>query len=131
MLLADGLTHHQYQYARVLGIYHANIIYSGEGRHGKRDCRTQRMEFLWVRWFEITGNDMAAQHGWQQGCLDTLKFHRITDKEAFGFVDPGDILRACHIIPRFFLGKAHGDEAKPRSECAQDHKDWRAYCANR
>jgi hypothetical protein len=132
MLLANGMMCHQYQYARVLGIYHADVIYSGPGRQGKRDCRARRMEFLWVRWFEIVGDDRAVQQGWQNGQLDTLKFRRITDKGAFGFVDPDDILRACHIIPRFFLGRQRSREgAKPRSERAQDHKDWCAYYANR
>jgi hypothetical protein len=132
MLLANGLTRHQYQYARILGIYHANVIYSGKGRHGKRDCRARRMEFLWVRWFELAGDDRMVQQGWRDGRLDALSFRRVTDKAAFGFVDPGETLRACHLIPKFVLGKSRsGDGAKPRSECAQDHRDWGAYYANR
>src|SRR5277367_911382 len=39
---------HQYSYARVLGIYHVNIIYLGSGSSG---YHTRRMEFLWVRRF--------------------------------------------------------------------------------
>jgi hypothetical protein len=132
MLLAIGPACHQYQYARVLGIYHANVIYSGQGRLGKRDCRAQKMEFLWVRWFEMAGDDREVQQGWRDGRLDALTFRRVTDKGAFGFVDPGDILRACHLIPKFVLGKSRiGDDSKPRSESAQDHRDWRAYYANR
>lgn len=132
MLLSNGVTQHQYRYARVLGIYHANIIYSGQGKNGKRDYRARRMEFLWVRWFEMVGGDRTVQQGWQEGCLDALKFHQITSKEAFGFVDPGNVLRGCHIIPRFFGGKSRcTDDAEPRSVCAQDHKDWKCYYANR
>jgi hypothetical protein len=129
MLLANG-SQHQYRYARVLGIYHTNVIYTGRGRGGKVDHHSQRMEFLWVRWFETVG-DKTVQQGWQEGMLDELKFHRITSEDAFGFVDPGDILRGCHLIPRFLLGKSRGEEARPRSICAQEHKDWRSYYANR
>ena len=131
MLLAHGQMRHQYEYARVLGIYHVNVIYSGPGRQGKIDHRAQRMEFLWVRWFEMV-NDRTVQQGWQEGRLDALRFYRITDREAFGFVDPGDVIRGCHLIPAFHLGQSRStDDARPRSICAQDHKDWRSYYANR
>lgn len=130
MLLAN-VTHHQYRYARVLGIYHANVIYSGRGRGGKVDHHSRRMEFLWVRWFENINND-SVQQGWQKGRLDALRFHRITSKEAFGFVDPGDVLRGCHLVPRFLLGKSRNEEgSKARSVCAQEHRDWKSYYVNR
>jgi hypothetical protein len=128
--VADG-ARHQYRYARVLGIYHANVIYSGRGSGGKVDHRSRRMEFLWVRWFENINNDSVLQ-GWRKGRFDELRFHRIASKEAFGFVDPGDVLRGCHLIPRFLLGKSRNEEgSKPRSVCAQEHKDWKSYYANR
>lgn len=131
MLLTNGLTCHQYRYACVLGIYHANVIYSGPGREGKRDCRARRMDFLWVRWLETIGDDLVQQ-GWNGGQLDTVKYCHITNKEAFGFVDPGDVLRACHLVPRFSLGRRRsGDNIKPRSEHVQDHEDWCAYYVNR
>lgn len=129
MLLADD-TCHQYRYARVLGIYHANVIYSGRGSGGQVDHRSRRMEFLWVRWFENI-HDTSVQHGWQKGSLDELKFHRITGKEAFGFVDPGDVLRGCHLIPRFLLGKSRNEGGKPRSVLAQENNDWKSYYVNR
>src|ERR1700722_3457156 len=40
---------HPFMYARVLGIYHANVIYTGEGMV---DYQARRVEFLWIRWFE-------------------------------------------------------------------------------
>ena len=39
---------HRFLYARVLGIYHANVIYTGPQ---STDYRPLRMEFLWVRWY--------------------------------------------------------------------------------
>jgi len=42
----DSDTHidHPYRYARVLGIYHVNVIYLGPGTQG---YKSHRMEFLW------------------------------------------------------------------------------------
>ena len=37
---------HSFWYARVLGIFHANVIYTAEGMD---DFHPQRLEFLWVR----------------------------------------------------------------------------------
>jgi hypothetical protein len=36
---------HPFWYARVLGIYHTNVIYTGEGN---ADFLPRRLEFLWV-----------------------------------------------------------------------------------
>ncbi|KAG1775826.1 hypothetical protein EV702DRAFT_972611, partial [Suillus placidus] len=47
----------------------------------------------------------------------------------FGFVDPSDILRGCHIIPQFSQGLWHLD-GKGVSNCAQDKLDWRCYYIN-
>src|SRR5215475_6127340 len=41
---------HWFRYARVLGIYHANIVYAG---HGRLDYQPHRVEFLWVRWYQM------------------------------------------------------------------------------
>jgi hypothetical protein len=54
MLLADNAdaagnssTEHHFLYARVLGVYHANVVYTGPGM---RDHAARRLDFLWVRW---------------------------------------------------------------------------------
>ena len=50
MLLAPLDSAHPFLYAHVLGIFHANIIYSGPG---SKDYIARRLEILWVRWFEV------------------------------------------------------------------------------
>ena len=82
---------------RVLGIFHANIIYTGPG---SKNFLSHRIEFLWVRWFEIIQECL----GWEQRALDTVKFLPMADEDAFGFVDPANVLRACHMIPSFADG---------------------------
>jgi hypothetical protein len=128
MLLSQedyDLPNHQYIYARVLGIYHANVIYSGSGTP---DYEAKRMEFLWVRWFTHT-DDEPVQKGWVRRKLDFLKLQPVTRENAFGFVDPANVLRGVHVIPRFATGmRADGGVI---SECANDSDDWYQYYVNR
>lgn len=122
----DPSPRHQLLYARVLGIYHVNMIYTGPGKIGSL---ARRMEFLWVRWFELV-NSKPVQYGWDKQLLDQLRFRRMDDETAFGFVDPADVLRACHLIQKFSLGKVHCD-GKGLSESANDGDDWQYYYVNR
>ncbi|RDB29792.1 hypothetical protein Hypma_014062 [Hypsizygus marmoreus] len=128
MFLADSTSHHQYRYARILGIYHVNVIYGGLVC-GTVNYKVHRMEVLWVRWFEVV-NDVAVGKGWTTGKLDRLRFVRISHEGAFGFADPNQVLRACHILPCFAEGQRHID-GKGLSHLAQDGKDWNVYYANR
>ena len=50
MLLAPSDSAHPFLYAHVIGIFHANIIYTGSG---SKDYLPRRLEFLWVCWFEV------------------------------------------------------------------------------
>lgn len=118
---------HPYQYARVLGIYHVNLIYNEPTTH---QYQIRRMEFLWIRHFELIQN-VPVGRGWSSGRLDQLRFRRIEQADAFGFVDPARVLRGCHLIPNFFLGKCRSDAATAVSSCAQNVHDWVGYYANR
>jgi hypothetical protein len=120
------LSRHQYIYARVLGIYHVNIVYTGPGM---LDYRARRMEFLWVRWFSNI-DDEPVQSGWARAQLDRLEFPAMNEEEAFGFVDPAHVLRGTHLIPNFVL-KTRNVDGVGVSECARDSKDWCQYYVNR
>jgi hypothetical protein len=115
---------HPFLYARVLGIYHANVVYMGEGM---LDYEARRIEFLWVRWFEY---DSSTSSGWSDLRLDCVCFQPLASEGAFGFIDPRDVLRGCHIIPAFTKGKRHSDGVSI-SRYAQDGKDWTRYHVNR
>jgi hypothetical protein len=52
------------------------------------------------------------------------------DGEAFGFVDPSQVLRGCHIISRFTKGLLHSD-GNGLSHYAGDALDSRQYYVNR
>jgi hypothetical protein len=125
---ADGLTgssnSHPFLYARVLGAYHANVLYTGPGM---QNHEAQRFDFLWVRWYELVN---PASSGWSSSKLDAVHFPPMHQANSFGFVDPKDILRGCHIIPAFAKGKRHTNGVGV-SRCAKDHHDYRLYYIGR
>lgn len=128
MLLADNSDApadlHRFLYARVLGVYHANIIYTGPGT---RDYEARRVDFLWVRWYEVVD---PTSSGWKTLRLDRVRFPRMEEADAFGFVDPKDVLRGCHIMPKFAAGKRHPD-GRGISRCAKDGQDYNCYYVGR
>ena len=58
-----------------------------------------------------------------------VKFLPMIDKHTFGFINPADVLRGCHIIPSFTDGRLHVDRIV-RSCCAGDLDDWKKYYVN-
>jgi hypothetical protein len=123
VLAGDHNDSHPFAYARILGVYHVNIVYVGPGM---KDYQPRRMEFLWVRWYR----HMETNAGWSARRLDRLQFLPVVDDDAFGFLDPSDVLRSCHIVPAFSSGKVHVDE-RGLSFCAGDSADWAGYYVNR
>jgi hypothetical protein len=108
MLLADDVegsgsvnssNPHHFLYARVLGVYHVNAIYTGPGM---RDFEARRFDFLWVQWFEVVN---PGSSGWRTSKLDSVRFPPMNKNYSFGFVDPKDVLHGCHILPAFAKGK--------------------------
>jgi hypothetical protein len=112
-----------YLYARVLGIYHVNATYVGTGMV---DYRSHRIDFLWVRWYQHVDKSFSLSG---QAPLDSIRFPPMVEPDAFGFVDPDDVLRCCHVIPCFARGLQHSD-GRGISHCAQDKLDWKSYYVN-
>ncbi|KAF7985614.1 hypothetical protein HWV62_3931 [Athelia sp. TMB] len=113
-----------YRYARVLSTYHVNVGYNGPGRPDYHELH--KMEFLWVRWYDEVGK---PETGWAHQRLGRLRFAPVDDDDAFGIVNPDDVLRGCHIIPRFHLNKVHV-EGTGHSPLAKDASDWKEYYVN-
>lgn len=127
MVLGDGEddADHPYLYARVIGIFHANIIYTGSL---PADYCPRRLEFLWVQWYKL--DPKGATGGWGSSTLDRLCFPSMVNEASFGFLDPADVVRGCHIMPLFRRGM-HYDDRKGLSPCAKDSNDWSSYYLNR
>ena len=115
---------HPFLYARVLGAHHANVIYTGPGM---QDYEAHRFDFLWVRWYEVINQGSL---GWGNSALDTVCFPPLNQDTSFGFVDPKDVLRGCHILPAFAKGKQN-ETGIDVSHCARDSKDYKLYYIGR
>jgi hypothetical protein len=62
----------------------------------------EQRDFLWVRWY---GYDTHARSGFKARRLHQIGFlDSFGDEEAFGFIDPSDVIRTIHLIPAFKLG---------------------------
>jgi hypothetical protein len=102
----------RFLYARVLGVFHANVAYSGPG---SLDMKIRRFDFLWVRWFDPVG--IAADGPFES--LPRVRFPVLFGfNDSVDFLDPADVLRACHIIPRFSKGRVHGEGLLSRPTAA-------------
>jgi hypothetical protein len=89
-----------YWYARVIGIFHAQVRYVDP--HTRTIYGPFKMDFVWVRWF---GPDSEYKAGWGAKRLPRLSFVPVGDgiapSDVFGFLDPKDIIRGAHLIPAF------------------------------
>ena len=90
-----------YWYARVIGVYHANVWTEHPAIRDGRNAR--RMDFLWVRWF---GDEPGYHSGFRRARLPKIGFVESTDDFAFSFVDPADVIRGSHLIPAFNAGRS-------------------------
>src|ERR1700678_66037 len=88
----------------------------------------KKMEFLFVRWFGVDNDEIG---GWRTKKLHQIGFVEGDSDQAFGFVDPADIIRGVHLIPRFSLGRTKEllDPSFARS-AAENDEDWVRYYVN-
>ncbi|CAE6538191.1 unnamed protein product [Rhizoctonia solani] len=123
VLPADTDAHaHPFLYAKVLGIYHANVRFDG------RPAR--RMNFLWVRWLDY---DEEAPGGWDVCRLDRVFYGKCRNDfelmNAFGFVAPHHIIRAAHLIPDFESGTTNPPGRTLVSD--NEESDWKHHYVSR
>ncbi|KAF9554492.1 hypothetical protein CPC08DRAFT_727124 [Agrocybe pediades] len=78
---------HPYWYARVIGIFHAKVCFT---QPNKSVYEVKKMDILFVRWF---GFDTTQPSGWKAKKLHQLGFLDGNNPEAFGFVDPDEVIR--------------------------------------
>lgn len=119
-----GTNIHPFWYARVIGVFHVNVIHIVSDEIPQ----LQRMEFLWVRWF---GRDMTIRGGPATRRLHRLGFVPETDPNAFGFLDPSQVIRASHLIPAYAHGR-RSDLLRGPSLARADGEldDWEFYYVN-
>ena len=116
---SDG---HPFRYARVLGIYHADVVHFHPSKH---TSVAQSLEFLLVHWYR---RDLAYKAGFKRCRLHRLQLTPPEDPNAFGFLDPDDIIRGSHLIPAFARGPA--EASRLPSVANNGRQAWNAYYVN-
>ncbi|KAF7293577.1 hypothetical protein MIND_01136500 [Mycena indigotica] len=86
------------------------------------------MEFLWMRWLQ---RDMAYPCGLKAKRLPRVQYMFHDQPDTFGFLDPKDIIRGCHLIPAFAHGrtKEYLPKSVARRPSDQD-EDWTYFYVN-
>lgn len=97
VLSGENTPTHPYWYARVLGIYHMDTWLEGQ-------TEKQHLEVLYVRWLApLVSTDY--QSGMRRARLPKVAFVEESDHDAFGFLNPGQVIRGAHLIPAFASGR--------------------------
>ena len=113
---------HPYAYAKVLGIYRLDVL------HGPTMSDEVTMDVLWVRWLKI---DKTHRAGWKAKRLYRVKYVLALEDDAFGFLDPDDIVRGSHLIPKFNHGhKMHAPGDPTSLWDPEKESDWKSYYVN-
>ncbi|KAI1791105.1 hypothetical protein LXA43DRAFT_889833 [Ganoderma leucocontextum] len=117
--IQSGTSCYPWTYARVHGIYHANIVLPGR-------VHSLRLDFLHVRWFQT---DTSFASGAKARRLERIHFVPSDSGDPFGFVDPSHVIRACHLIPTFHYQRTK--EYLPTSFTREVDGDWKYFYVNR
>ncbi|KAJ7149300.1 hypothetical protein C8R43DRAFT_1128654 [Mycena crocata] len=127
-LAPEGDTSHPFSYAQIIGIFHADVVHTANGA----DPTPRSMQFLWVRRYRL---DPTWRGGFNRKRLFRIEFLPESDPNAFGFLNPDEVIRGAHIIPAFAYGKTSDHLSAgslgrlPRKGLAED-EDWRFYYVN-
>ena len=112
-----------YWHACMIGIFHAYVL----STHLDVQVRTlHSMDFLWVHWFGMEPS--PYRHGLCHTHLPKIGFVESSDKYAFTFLDPIQVVRGAHIIPAFSAGRTPALLPVPRSVACilipNEEDDW-------
>jgi hypothetical protein len=134
MLLNPGYTHggtsHPFRYGKVIAILHADVGFVGEVGRLQGEYFYRRMDVLWVRWYSVCPWDAPESDQPEGVNFDKVKLIPIDDPGSHGFIDPEDVLHACHMVPDFKAGPRYpGGIGK--SPAANDGNDYDKYFVNR
>jgi hypothetical protein len=91
--------------------------------------KKHQIEVLYVRWMALLTDH---QSGMSYARLPKVAFVEDCDRDAFGFLDPGQVIRSAHLIPAFVshcgtTSLRHGESFARQSG---ELDDWEAYYVN-
>lgn len=102
---------HPYLYGRVTAIFHVLVEHVGQESTTQHQ---QKIDVCWICWYSMNHYDKdASSFGFTVKRLYQVRFLHDTNLNAFGFIDPNDIIQAVHFIPNFAAGETTDDEGNP------------------
>ncbi|KAF7359835.1 hypothetical protein MVEN_00708900 [Mycena venus] len=125
MMLApeDATDGHLFSYARILGVFHCDVLLNDNGTHSN----PVPLSFLWVRRFRL---DHSYKGGFKRKRLHRIEFLPDSDPNAYGFVDPDEVIRGSHLIPAFAHGPTQPVEYTTLARKEDEYDDWRYHYVN-
>jgi hypothetical protein len=90
------------------------------------NLKMHEIEVLYVRWLAPL---IDHQSGIHCARLPQVAFVEETDRDAFGFLNPSQVIRSAHLIPAFVSGRGTSSLRRGKSFARQDDEldDWEAY----
>ncbi|KAG1820939.1 uncharacterized protein BJ212DRAFT_1239021, partial [Suillus subaureus] len=118
VLSGEMKPHHPYWYAHILNIFHMETWINDGGQPLK-----QHLKVLWVRWLAPL---QQHQSGWKHARLLKVVFVDESNPDAFGFLNPGQVVRGAHLIPAFTSGCGMGSlhYGKSLAHLGEELDDW-------
>ncbi|KAJ7101024.1 hypothetical protein C8R43DRAFT_1048129 [Mycena crocata] len=125
MMLApeDTADTHPFSYARILGVFHCDV---SQYVHGTM-TRAVPISFIWVRRFRL---DPSFKGGFKRKRLHRLEFLPDSHADAYGFVDPNEVIRGSHLIPAFAHGPTDPVPYTSLARKGDEFDDWRYHYVN-
>jgi hypothetical protein len=88
--------------------------------------KERQIEVLYVRWMALLTDH---QSGMSYARLPKVAFVEDSDHDAFGFLDPSQVIRGAHLIPAFVSGRGTTSLPYGKSFARQSGEldDWEAH----
>jgi hypothetical protein len=113
-----------YEFALVLGIFHAYII---DNRPDSLSRSPKLVEFLWIRRLHL---DTTPKSGWRSQRLHRVGFVPTSSGNAFAFLNPTEVIQGVHLIPAFSHGQTDTLLGPSYIRHEAGDKDWKFYYVN-
>ncbi|KAG5633705.1 hypothetical protein DXG03_006764 [Asterophora parasitica] len=126
-LSPEGDGDHPFRYGRVIGIFHVDVFQNTVTVPSMPPTPFSK-EVLWVRWFDT---DKSYRAGFKHRRLYRIHFVPADSPGAFGFLDPDEVIRGCHLIPAFEHGSTK--EWMPGHSISREDDeldDWKYFYVN-
>ncbi|KAJ7141089.1 hypothetical protein C8R44DRAFT_604322, partial [Mycena epipterygia] len=114
---------HPFCYARILGVFHCDVVQNIDGTQ----TRAIPLSFIWVRRFRL---DHTFKGGFKRKRLHRIEFMPDSEQDAYGFVNPDEVIRGSHLIPAFAHGPTEAVTHTSLARKRDEFDDWKYHYVN-